>query len=55
MKKRLGACFVGLFTAWIVQAFAQETPIPQEAQTLRLVQTIQLPGVVGRLDHMALI
>jgi hypothetical protein len=52
MIKRLGVHFVGLFTAWIVQAFAQETSSPQETQTLRLVQTIQLPGVVGRLDHM---
>jgi hypothetical protein len=28
MIKRLGVYFVGLFTAWIVQAFAQETLIP---------------------------
>src|SRR5271156_6026623 len=42
---RVLLCCVGLLT--VVRAQWEERP------TLRLVQTIALPGVGGRLDHMA--
>ena len=46
MTKLIAACCVAVFAGFVVQTFAQEK------QTLRLVQTIPLPGVKGRLDHM---
>ena len=46
MTKLLGVCCVAVFAGFAVQTFAQEK------QALRLVQTIPLPGVKGRLDHM---
>jgi len=46
MTKRLAICCIALFAAFAVQTSAQEK------QALRLVQTIPLPGVKGRLDHM---
>jgi hypothetical protein len=45
--KCLVAMCVGLLAAAIVPAYSQDK------LTLRLVQTIPLPGVNGRLDHMA--
>src|SRR5258708_35463842 len=46
MIKLLAVCFIAVFAG-----FATETSA-QEKQALRLVQTISLPGVIGRLDHM---
>src|SRR5258708_4365484 len=46
MAKRLAICCIALFAAFAAQTSAQEK------QALRLVQTIPLPGVKGRLDHM---
>jgi hypothetical protein len=46
MTKLLAVCFITLFAGFAIQTFAQEK------QALRLVQTIPLPGVKGRLDHM---
>src|SRR3984893_7955656 len=46
MTKLLAVCFIATFAG-----FATETSAP-EKQELRLVQTIPLPGVTGRLDHM---
>ena len=45
--KCLVAMCVGLLAAAFVPAYGQDK------LTLRLVQTIPLPGVSGRLDHMA--
>jgi hypothetical protein len=45
--KLLVACFIVTFAVFAFPASAQEK------QALRLVQTIPLPGVKGRLDHMA--
>src|SRR5258708_17845572 len=45
MKPLLLLCCIAL--AALVRVHAQDRP------TLRLVQTISLPGVGGRLDHMA--
>ena len=46
MTKLLAVCFLARFVGFAVQTSAQEK------QTLRLVQTIPLSGVKGRLDHM---
>jgi len=46
MTKFLAVCCIAVFAGFAVQTFAQEK------QALRLVQTIPLPGVTGRLDHM---
>src|SRR6266404_9925330 len=46
MTKPLAICCIALCAAFAVQSSAQEK------QALRLVQTIPLPGVKGRLDHM---
>jgi hypothetical protein len=46
MAKLLAACCLVVLAGFPVQASAQEKP------ALRLVQTIPLPGVKGRLDHM---
>ena len=43
--KLLAICCFAIF-AFTIHAWAQEQP------ALELVQTIQLPGVTGRLDHM---
>src|ERR1700726_2076546 len=47
MKPAPTLCYVGLLSAALFSAYGQDKP------TLRLVQTISLPGVSGRLDHMA--
>jgi hypothetical protein len=47
MKLLLTLCCVGLLFASLSPAYGQDKP------TLRLVQTIPLSGVSGRLDHMA--
>ncbi len=47
MKHLLTLCCVGLMSAPLSPAHGQDKP------TLRLVQTIPLSGVSGRLDHMA--
>jgi hypothetical protein len=46
MNKLLAVCCIAIFAGFAVEAYAQEK------QALRLVQTIPLPGVKGRLDHM---
>jgi hypothetical protein len=46
MTKPLAICCIALCAAFTVQSSAQEK------QALRLVKTIPLPGVKGRLDHM---
>jgi hypothetical protein len=46
MTKLLAVCFIAMFAGFAIQTSAQEK------QALRLVQTIPLPGVTGRLDHM---
>jgi hypothetical protein len=46
MTKLLAVCCMTMFTGFTAQTSAQEN------QALRLVQTIPLPGVTGRLDHM---
>src|SRR5882757_8191556 len=46
MNKLLAACLIVIFGSVAIQTSAQEK------QVLRLVQTIPLPGVTGRLDHM---
>src|SRR5712671_4524147 len=46
MTKRLAICCIALLAGFAVFTSAQEK------QALRLVQTIPLPGVTGRLDHM---
>jgi hypothetical protein len=46
MVKLLGLCFIVLSACFAWEASAQEK------QALRLVQTIPLPEVKGRLDHM---
>jgi hypothetical protein len=46
MTKFLAVCLIAIFAGFANQASAQDR------QTLRLVQTIPLPGVTGRLDHM---
>jgi hypothetical protein len=47
MIKLLAVCLITMFAGFAIQTSAQEK------QALRLVQTIPLPGVKGRLDHMA--
>src|SRR5258708_16353531 len=46
MKKLFAVCCLAVIVGFAAPASAQET------QGLRLVQTIPLPGVTGRLDHM---
>jgi hypothetical protein len=46
MTKFFAVFFVAVFAGCVIQSSAQEK------QALRLVQTIPLPGVTGRLDHM---
>jgi hypothetical protein len=46
MAKLLAVCCIAMVAGFAVHASAQEK------QALRLVQTIPLPGVKGRLDHM---
>jgi hypothetical protein len=48
MTKRLAICVIAMMTG-----FAVNTPA-REPEALKLVQTIPLPGVAGRLDHLAL-
>src|SRR6202049_2856380 len=47
MRRRIAICCICLLAATFVPALAQDK------RTLRLVQTIALPGVTGRLDHIA--
>jgi len=46
MNKLLAVCLIVLSAGFASEASAQEK------QVLRLMQTIPLPGVKGRLDHM---
>src|SRR5258707_1393044 len=46
LTKFAAVCLIAIFTGLVNQVSAQDK------QTLRLVQTIPLPGVTGRLDHM---
>src|ERR1700692_4505226 len=46
MTKLVAVCLINLIAGFATQLFAQKN------QALRLVQTIPLPGVRGRLDHM---
>jgi hypothetical protein len=46
MTKLFAVFFIAVFSGCVIQSSAQEK------QALRLVQTIPLPGVTGRLDHM---
>src|SRR5260370_19437933 len=48
MNRVLAVCLIVLSADFASDASAQEKP------TLRLVQTIPLPGVKGRLDHMCI-
>jgi hypothetical protein len=47
MKHLITLCYLGLLSAALMPAHSRDQ------LTLRLVQTIPLPGVSGRLDHMA--
>jgi hypothetical protein len=47
MTKLLAVCCIAMFAGFAVPTFAEE-----QQQPLRLTQTIPLPGVKGRLDHM---
>jgi hypothetical protein len=47
MKHLMALCCAGLLSASVIPAHSQDKPM------LRLVQTIPLSGVRGRLDHMA--
>jgi len=47
MTKLLAVCCIAMFAGFTVQ-----TPAQEQQQPLRLTQTISLPGVKGRLDHM---
>jgi hypothetical protein len=47
MKSLVATCAIGWFAASIAPAYAEDQV------ALRLVQTIPVPGVIGRLDHMA--
>ena len=47
MKSLVATCAIGWFAASIAPAYAEDQ------LGLRLVQTIPVPGVMGRLDHMA--
>src|SRR5215469_834793 len=42
------------FCGLVICAFFTAQTVAHEKQTLELVQTIPLPGVKGRLDHMGL-
>lgn len=44
LTKSIAVCLIAIFAGLPGQSYAQ--------QALRLVQTIPLPGVTGRLDHM---
>jgi hypothetical protein len=46
MRWSIAICGIGVFALFATRAYAQEK------QMLQLVQTISLPGVKGRLDHM---
>jgi len=46
MTKLFAVCFFAMSAGFVIQTSAQEK------QALKLVQTIPLPGVTGRLDHM---
>jgi hypothetical protein len=46
MTKLMTVCCIALFAGGVAQTSAQEK------KALRLVQTIPLPAVTGRLDHM---
>lgn len=46
MTKFIVVCCLAIVAGFVMPASAQEK------QALKLVQTIQLPGVRGRLDHM---
>jgi hypothetical protein len=48
MTKLLAVCFAAILAGLAIPSSAQEK------QALRLVQTIPLPGVKGRLDHMGI-
>jgi hypothetical protein len=48
MTRLLAVCFIAILAGFSIPASAQEKP------TLRLVQSIPLPGVKGRLDHMGI-
>jgi hypothetical protein len=47
MTKLLAVCCIAMFAG-----FAAPTSAQEKQQPLRLTQTIPLPGVKGRLDHM---
>ena len=56
---RCGRCFIPRRTGWLIAFCGVAACVPfatrahaQEKQALRLVQTLPLPGVEGRLDHM---
>ena len=46
MTKRLAICWIALLAGFALFTSGQEK------QALRLVQTVPLPGVKGRLDHI---
>src|SRR5712672_4342484 len=46
MTKRLAICWIALLAGFALFTSGQEK------QALRLVQTVPLPGITGRLDHM---
>src|ERR1700730_1270813 len=46
MTKLFAICLIAVLSNFTIQGSAQDK------QALRLVQTIPLPGVTGRLDHM---
>ena len=48
MTKLLALCFTAILAGFAIPASAQEK------QSLRLEQSIPLPGVKGRLDHMGI-
>jgi hypothetical protein len=48
MTKLLALCFIVIVAGSAIPTSAQEN------LALRLVQTIPLPGVTGRLDHMGI-
>jgi hypothetical protein len=48
MTKLVAVCLINLIAGFATQLFSQER------QALRLVQTIPLPGVTGRLDQMGI-
>ena len=50
--KSIVVCFVAMVVGFADPVSADEA-ISQDREVLKLVQTIPLPGVKGRLDHMA--